>query len=75
MVDSSRQAGVQEIEGNLVSEAPAAPQPRVVVGIEITPDMAKAGGQILQEEFDAAPYWSGHVARAVFRAMAKASQG
>lgn len=44
-------------------------------GIEITSDMANAGGKILQEEFDAAPYWSGHVASQVFRAMAKASQG
>jgi hypothetical protein len=38
----------------------------------ITHDMVLAGAKILQEEFDAAPFLSRSVARAIYTAMEKA---
>lgn len=38
----------------------------------LTPEMVEAGGRVIAEMCDAAPYWSKHIAHEVFKQMIKA---
>lgn len=69
----------EDFEGGKLERdaAPGGNDDGVIFGLDgevrgLTEEMVDAGARIVVEKCDAAPYWSKHVAREVFREMIKA---